>query len=75
VGKRFHVHMDIDYAQRMSDRELAATFECSCASELRARLVCLKAAGALLLVTTDCDNHSNDGRCLGHEILEPPATS
>lgn len=68
ANMRFHVHFDIDHLQRQPDETLIGMLKGGTAVEMRAALVCLKAAGKVALVVGACDHQSRAGRCLGHEI-------
>lgn len=62
----YHIHIPIATLLAMSDVELAETLSPGTAVELRAMLVCMKAAGKTVFTGDNCDRQDADGACLGH---------
>ena len=65
---RWHCHFPIDFLLKQDDARLAKTLKGGTPVELRAALVCMKAAGKRFLVIGDCDKVAPDGKCAGHPI-------
>jgi hypothetical protein len=66
----FHVGYDLSFLIRLPDEELLDAVKGGTASEMRAALVCMRAAGKTMLVPRECDRQDPEGRCLGHPETE-----
>lgn len=63
----WHCHFDVDYLLAQSDGELSTILIGGTSVEMRAMLVCLKAAGKTKFVGSGCNNKCSDGSCAGHQ--------
>jgi hypothetical protein len=62
----YHIHIPIATLMAMPDLELAETLSPGSAVELRAMLVCMKAAGKTVFTGDNCDRQDAQGTCVGH---------
>lgn len=68
ASTRWHCHFDLDYLLSQGDDALAEMLQGGTPVEMRAALVCMKAAGKRFLVVGSCDRITVDGKCAGHAI-------
>lgn len=62
----YHVHIPIAKLLAMADDELSEALSPGSGPELRAKLVCMKAAGKTVFTGDNCDRQGTDGECRGH---------
>lgn len=67
---KWHCHFELDYLLAQSDAMLAKMLKGGTPLEIRARLICMKAAGKRFLVVGECDHVGQDGKCAGHPAGE-----
>jgi len=58
----------LDYLLSQEDTSLAEMLKGGTPVELRANLICMKAAGKRFLVVGECDKVAADGKCAGHAV-------